>query len=121
MELSSLEHYPMGYGSERGAGSDHDAKHGDPDERPAFTDPGGGRHARVVLATTEGWQTPDDKPTPESILAHWSEVMAGRSLSEPAGSMSDLLARRGLATYSIMDLVEWTRTGKGSAADWGGT
>src|SRR3981189_1714147 len=31
---------PTGYESERVAGFDHDAKHGDPDERPAFTDPG---------------------------------------------------------------------------------
>jgi hypothetical protein len=30
---------PTGYESERAAGFDHDAKHGDSDERPAFTDP----------------------------------------------------------------------------------
>ena len=30
---------PTGYESERVAGIDHDAKHGDPNERPAFTDP----------------------------------------------------------------------------------
>jgi hypothetical protein len=31
---------PTGYESERVAGFDHDAKHGDRDERPAITDPG---------------------------------------------------------------------------------
>jgi hypothetical protein len=31
---------PTGYESERLAGIDHDAKHGDPDERPTFTSPG---------------------------------------------------------------------------------
>ena len=30
---------PTEFESERAAGSDHDAPHGDPDERPAFTDP----------------------------------------------------------------------------------
>ena len=39
---------------------------------------GGGRVARFVLATTEGWQAPDDMPTPESILDHWDEVMANQ-------------------------------------------
>ncbi len=31
---------PTGYESERVAGIDHDAKHGDPDERSTITDPG---------------------------------------------------------------------------------
>jgi NAD(P)-dependent dehydrogenase (short-subunit alcohol dehydrogenase family) len=73
---------------------------------------GGVRHARIVLATSEGWQSPDDAPTPESILEHWAEVMAGHDLREPVGSTSDLLERRGLPVYSVMELVEWTRTGK---------
>lgn len=73
---------------------------------------GGGRHARIVLATTEGWQAPDDTPTPEAILDHWDEVMAGHDLREPVGSTSDLLERRCLPVYSVMELVQWTRTGK---------
>jgi hypothetical protein len=73
---------------------------------------GGGRHARILLATTEGWQSPDDQPTPEDILAHWGEVMANQDPREPVGSMSDLLVRRGLHSWSVMELVEWTRTGK---------
>ena len=28
----------------------------------------------VVMATTEGWQAPDDEPTPEDILEHWDEL-----------------------------------------------
>src|SRR5882724_3662850 len=31
---------PTGYESERLAGIDHDARHGDPNERPTITDPG---------------------------------------------------------------------------------
>jgi NAD(P)-dependent dehydrogenase (short-subunit alcohol dehydrogenase family) len=73
---------------------------------------GGGRHARIVLATSEGWQAPDDKPTPEAILDHWDEVMAGHDLRESVGSTSDLLERRGLPVYSVVELIEWTRTGK---------
>jgi NAD(P)-dependent dehydrogenase (short-subunit alcohol dehydrogenase family) len=76
---------------------------------------GGGRHARIVLATTEGWQSPDDAPTPEDILEHWSEVTANQDLRETVGSLADLLARRGLPTYSVMELWEWTRTGKAPA------
>jgi hypothetical protein len=77
---------------------------------------GGGRTARILLATTEGWQAPDDDPTPEQILAHWDEVMANRAPREPAGSMSDLIYRRGFPPYSIIELLEWTRTGKPPAA-----
>jgi len=73
---------------------------------------GGGRHARILLATTEGWQAPDDAPTPEGILEHWSEVVANRDPRESVGSTSDLLERRGLPTYSVMELLEWTQTGK---------
>jgi NAD(P)-dependent dehydrogenase (short-subunit alcohol dehydrogenase family) len=73
---------------------------------------GGGRHARILLATTEGWQAPDDAPTPEAILAHWDEVMASRDPREPTGSLNDLLTRRGLPPYSVMELREWTLTGK---------
>jgi NAD(P)-dependent dehydrogenase (short-subunit alcohol dehydrogenase family) len=72
---------------------------------------GGGRCARVMLTTTEGWQSPDTMQTPEDILAHWDEVMSGRDPREPAGSMSDLMQRRGLPDYSIMELIDWTRTG----------
>ena len=72
---------------------------------------GGGRVARFVLATTEGWQAPDDLPTPESILEHWAEVMANQDLQEPVGSMSDLLGRRGLHPYNMAELVQWARTG----------
>ena len=73
---------------------------------------GGGRHARILLTTTEGWQAPDDRPTPEAILANWDEVTANRDPHEPDGSMSDLLRRRGLPPYSVMELLEWTSTGK---------
>jgi len=38
--------------------------------------------------------------------------MAGLDLREPVGSTSDLLERRGLPTYSIMELIQWTRTGE---------
>jgi NAD(P)-dependent dehydrogenase (short-subunit alcohol dehydrogenase family) len=72
---------------------------------------GAGRVARFVLATTEGWQAPDDDVTPEGILEHWAEVMANRDLREPVGSMMDLLARRGERPYSVADLVRWARTG----------
>jgi NAD(P)-dependent dehydrogenase (short-subunit alcohol dehydrogenase family) len=72
---------------------------------------GGGRQARVLLTTSEGWQSPDTLPSPEDILAHWDEVMAGHDQREPAGSMSDLMARRGLPDYSVMELLEWTRSG----------
>jgi hypothetical protein len=68
-----------------------------------------------VLATTEGWQDPDDAPTPENILAHWDAVMANRDPREPVGSMSDLLARRGLHPYSTMDLIQWAKTGQDPA------
>ncbi|MFC3172718.1 SDR family NAD(P)-dependent oxidoreductase [Novosphingobium bradum] len=73
---------------------------------------GGGRHARIVLATSEGWQAPGDETSPEAILAHWDEVMAGADLREPAGSLADLMVRRGLPDYSVMELAEWTRTGR---------
>ncbi len=72
---------------------------------------GGGRVARFVFATTEGWQAPDDMPTPESILDHWDEVMANRDLQEPVGSMMDLFARRGMHPYGVADIVRWARTG----------
>jgi len=73
---------------------------------------GGGRYARILLATTEGWQSADELPTPEALLAHWSDITSNIHPAEPAGSMHDLLARRGLPPYDIMDLVEWTRTGQ---------
>jgi NAD(P)-dependent dehydrogenase (short-subunit alcohol dehydrogenase family) len=76
---------------------------------------GGGRQARILLATTQGWQAPDDEPTPEAILTHWSEVMGNLDPREPVGSVSDLLMRRGLPPYSVMDLLEWTRTGAAPA------
>ena len=79
---------------------------------------GAGRVARFVLATTEGWQAPDDEVTPEGIVEHWSDVMANRDLREPVGSMADLLARRGEHPYSVADLFVWARTGEppGSSA-----
>lgn len=70
---------------------------------------GAGRQSRVVLATTEGWQAPNDLPTPETILEHWDEVMAGKDLQEPVGSMSDLLGRRGEHPYNVAELVAWGR------------
>ena len=73
---------------------------------------GGGRHARVVLATTEGWQAPDGELTPDAILENWQHVVANRDPREHVGSMSDLLVRRGLPDYSVMELYQWTRTGK---------
>jgi NAD(P)-dependent dehydrogenase (short-subunit alcohol dehydrogenase family) len=76
---------------------------------------GGGRHARILLATTEGWQAPDDAPTPEAILDHWDEVVANLDPREPVGSMSDLLGRRGLHPYSTMDLIQWAQTGQDPA------
>jgi NAD(P)-dependent dehydrogenase (short-subunit alcohol dehydrogenase family) len=72
---------------------------------------GAGRVARFVLATTEGWQAPDDDLTPEGIVEHWSDVMANRDFREPVGSMADLLARRGEHPYSVADLIVWSRTG----------
>lgn len=72
---------------------------------------GGGRQARILLATTKGWQAPDDDPTPEGILAHWDEVMGNEDPREPAGSLSDLLARRGLHPYSVIELGIWSQTG----------
>ena len=77
---------------------------------------GGGRVARFVLATTEGWQAPDDMPTPEGILEHWDDVMANRDLQEPVGSMMDLFARRGMHPYGVADIVRWARTGEDPAA-----
>jgi hypothetical protein len=65
-----------------------------------------------VLATTEGWQAPDDEPTPEQILDHWDDVMAGRDPQEPVGSMMDLFVRRGMYPYGVADLVQWARTGE---------
>jgi NAD(P)-dependent dehydrogenase (short-subunit alcohol dehydrogenase family) len=73
---------------------------------------GGGRVARFVFATTEGWQAPDDMPTPEAILDHWDDVMANRDLHEPIGSMMDLFQRRGMYPYGVADIVQWARTGK---------
>ena len=77
---------------------------------------GGGRQARILLTTTEGWQSPDDDPTPEAILDHWTEVMSNNDPREPVGSLSDLLGRRGLPPYNVMDLVTWSRTGQAPAA-----
>jgi hypothetical protein len=76
---------------------------------------GGGRVARFVFATTEGWQAPDDMPTPESILDHWDDVMANRDPQEPVGSMMDLFQRRGMYPYGVADIVQWARTGKDPA------
>jgi|EndMetStandDraft_8_1072994.scaffolds.fasta_scaffold151694_2 NAD(P)-dependent dehydrogenase (short-subunit alcohol dehydrogenase family) len=72
---------------------------------------GGGRVSRVVLATTEGWQAPDDDLSPEAIAAHWPDVMANRDLQEPVGTMADLLGRRGEPPYSMADIFRWARTG----------
>jgi len=76
---------------------------------------GGGRVARFVFATTEGWQAPDDMPTPEAILDHWGEVMANRDLHEPVGSMMDLFQRRGMYPYGVADIIQWARTGEDPA------
>ena len=76
---------------------------------------GGGRVARFVMATTEGWQAPDDMPTPEAILEHWDEVMANRDLQEPVGSMMDLFTRRGMYPYGVADIIQWARTGEDPA------
>lgn len=73
---------------------------------------GGGRHARIVLSTTEGWQAPDDAVTPEGILSHWDEVVANRDPREPLGSMSDVLSRRGFPAYNSVEMAERSRTGK---------
>lgn len=72
---------------------------------------GGGRQSRILLATTQGWQSPSDQPTPEAILANWSEVMSNSNPQEPNGSMADLLGRRGHYPYSTMELVQWAKTG----------
>jgi NAD(P)-dependent dehydrogenase (short-subunit alcohol dehydrogenase family) len=72
---------------------------------------GGGRQARILFATTSGWQCPDDAPTPELILEHWPEIMSNIDPQEPEGSLADLLGRRGGHPYSVMDLVQWARTG----------
>jgi NAD(P)-dependent dehydrogenase (short-subunit alcohol dehydrogenase family) len=76
---------------------------------------GGGRVARFVLATTAGWQAPNDDATPENILEHWAEVMANQDYAEPVGSMSDLLGRRGLYPYSVAELIQWVKTGRDPA------
>jgi NAD(P)-dependent dehydrogenase (short-subunit alcohol dehydrogenase family) len=76
---------------------------------------GGGRVARFVLATTEGWQAPDDMPTPETILDHWDEVMANEHLAEPVGSMMDFFTRRGMYPYGVADIIQWARTGEDPA------
>jgi NAD(P)-dependent dehydrogenase (short-subunit alcohol dehydrogenase family) len=76
---------------------------------------GGGRVARFVLATTEGWQAPGDAPTPEGILEHWDDVMANRDLAEPVGSMMDIFVRRGMHPYGVADIVQWARTGQDPA------
>lgn len=71
---------------------------------------GAGRQSRFILATTEGWQAPEDNPTPENILEHWDDVMAGKDLQEPVGTMSDLLGRRGEYPYSVAELIQWARS-----------
>lgn len=71
---------------------------------------GAGRQSRFILATTAGWQAPGDNPTPENILENWAEVMAGKDLQEPVGTMSDLLGRRGEHPYSVADLIQWARS-----------
>jgi NAD(P)-dependent dehydrogenase (short-subunit alcohol dehydrogenase family) len=76
---------------------------------------GAGRVSRFVLATTAGWQAPDDDATPELILDHWAEVMANEAYAEPVGSMSDLLGRRGLYPYSVAELIQWVKTGRDPA------
>jgi len=76
---------------------------------------GGGRVARFMFATTEGWQAPDDTPTPEAILDHWDDVMANRDPQEPVGSMMDLFVRRGMYPYGVADIVQWARTGEDPA------
>jgi NAD(P)-dependent dehydrogenase (short-subunit alcohol dehydrogenase family) len=77
---------------------------------------GGGRVSRFVLATTAGWQAPNDDATPENILEHWDEVMANQDFAEPVGSMSDLLRRRGVYPYSVAELIQWVKTGQDPAA-----
>jgi NAD(P)-dependent dehydrogenase (short-subunit alcohol dehydrogenase family) len=77
---------------------------------------GGGRQARVMLATTAGWQCPDDAPSPESILDHWQDVVANLDPRESEGSMADLLGRRGIHPYSVIELVKWAQTGVDPAA-----
>jgi len=72
---------------------------------------GGGRVARFVLATTEGWQGPDGGLTPENIVEHWDDVMAGRDPREPVGSMADIFGRRGEHPYTATDLYSWAATG----------
>jgi NAD(P)-dependent dehydrogenase (short-subunit alcohol dehydrogenase family) len=76
---------------------------------------GGGRVSRFVLATTAGWQAPNDDATPENILEHWADVMANQDYAEPIGSMSDLLGRRGLYPYSVSELIQWVKTGRDPA------
>ncbi len=76
---------------------------------------GGGRVARFVFATSEGWQAPADHATAEDILEHWDEVMATRDLQEPVGSMMDIFTRRGMYPYGVADIVRWARTGEDPA------
>jgi NAD(P)-dependent dehydrogenase (short-subunit alcohol dehydrogenase family) len=76
---------------------------------------GGGRVARFVFATTEGWQADDDMPTPEGILEHWDDVMANRDLQEPVGSMMDLFVRRGMYPYGVAEIMRWAHTGEDPA------
>lgn len=50
---------------------------------------GGGRFARLLLATTDGWvHEGDGAPTVDDLAAHWSEVMATDGWTAPP----DLLA-----------------------------
>lgn len=49
---------------------------------------GGGRAARVLLQTSDGWW--EKAPTAESFLDHMSEVMAGSGASTPPSGAGDL-------------------------------
>jgi NAD(P)-dependent dehydrogenase (short-subunit alcohol dehydrogenase family) len=72
---------------------------------------GGGRVSRFILATSAGWAASGQDLQPEDILDHWDDVMAGKELAEPVGSMSDLLGRSGFHPYSVAELVQWAKTG----------
>jgi NAD(P)-dependent dehydrogenase (short-subunit alcohol dehydrogenase family) len=49
---------------------------------------GGRRHARIVVAETEGYLHPDFDVTPEVVAAHWSEIMDDSKRYVPSSTLA---------------------------------